>query len=108
MRKAMISAAAAVMMVLAAPALAAGVEIPKRDWSFQGPFGTYDRASMQRGLQIYMENCASCHSLNLMYYRNLADLGYAPAKIKAFAAEHEVNAGPNEEGDIFNENGESN
>jgi ubiquinol-cytochrome c reductase cytochrome c1 subunit len=102
MRKAMISAAAAVMMALAGPALAAGgVEIPKREWSFEGLFGTYDRGSMQRGLQIYKENCSGCHSLNLMYYRNLADLGYEPAQIKAFAAENEVQDGPNDEGEMY-------
>jgi len=102
MRKAMISAAAAVMMALAGPALASGgVEIPKREWSFEGLFGTYDRASMQRGLQIYKENCSGCHSLNLMYYRNLADLGYEPAQIKAFAAENEVQDGPNNEGEMY-------
>lgn len=102
MRKAMISAAAAVMMALAGPALAAGgVEIPKREWSFEGLFGTYDRAAMQRGLQIYTESCSSCHSLNLMYYRNLADLGYEPAQIKAFAAENEVQDGPNDEGEMY-------
>ncbi len=101
MRKAMISAAAAVMMALAGPALAAGgVEIPKRDWSFEGLFGTYDRAAMQRGLQIYMEGCSGCHSLNLIYYRNLADLGYSPAQIKVFAAEAEVPAEPDDEGEI--------
>lgn len=102
MRKAMMSAAAAVMMVLTGPALAAGgVEIPKRDWSFEGIFGTYDRASMQRGLQVYKEVCAGCHSLNLIYYRNLADLGYSPEQIKAFAAENEVQDGPNDEGEMY-------
>lgn len=102
MRKAMMSAAAAVMMVLTGPALAAGgVEIPKRDWSFEGIFGTYDRASMQRGLQVYKEVCAGCHSLNLIYYRNLADLGYSPDQIKAFAAENEVQDGPNDEGEMY-------
>lgn len=102
MRKAIISTAAAVMMALAGQALASGgVEISKREWSFEGLFGTYDRASMQRGLQIYKEVCSGCHSLNLIYYRNLADLGYAPAQIKAFAAEGDVQDGPNNEGVMY-------
>ena len=102
MRKAMISAAAAVMMALTGPALAAvGIELPKRDWSFEGPFGTYDRAAMQRGLQIYKEVCSGCHSLNLIYYRNLGDLGYSEAQIKGFAAEEEVEDGPDSEGEMY-------
>ena len=102
MRKAMISAAAAVLMGFAGPALAAGgVEIPKREWSFQGIFGTYDRAAMQRGLQIYKEVCAGCHSLNQIYFGNLTDLGYAEAQVKAFAAEYEVQDGPNDEGEMY-------
>ncbi|MBI08794.1 MAG: cytochrome c1 [Rhodospirillaceae bacterium] len=102
MRKAMISAAAAALMAITGSALAAGgVEIPKRDWSFQGIFGTYDRVSMQRGLQIYKENCSGCHSLNLIYFRNLTDLGYTEAQVKAFAAEYEVQDGPNDEGEMY-------
>jgi ubiquinol-cytochrome c reductase cytochrome c1 subunit len=94
--------ASAVLLGLASPVLAAGgVEIPKHEWSFEGPFGTYDRAAMQRGLQVYNEVCAGCHSLNLIYYRNLADLGYSPEQIKAFAAENEVQDGPNGEGEMY-------
>lgn len=102
MWKAIKTLAGAALLGLASPAFAAGgVEIPKQEWSFQGPFGTYDRAAMQRGLQIYKEGCAGCHSLNLIYYRNLADLGYTPEQIKAFAAENEVEDGPNDEGEMF-------
>ncbi len=102
MLKAIKTLAGVVMLGLASPVLAAGgVEIPKQEWSFQGPFGTYDRASMQRGLQIYKEVCAGCHSLNYIYYRNLADLGYSPEQIKAFAAENEVQDGPNDEGEMY-------
>tara|TARA_Y100000588_G_scaffold141019_1_gene154943 strand:- start:545 stop:1303 length:759 start_codon:yes stop_codon:yes gene_type:complete len=102
MRKAMMSAAAAVLMALSGSALAAGgVEVPEREWSFEGVFGTYDRASMQRGLQIYKESCSGCHSLNLIYFRNLTDLGYTEAQAKAFAAEYEVQDGPNDEGEMY-------
>ena len=103
MRKAILSATAAIFLVLSGPSLAVeSVEIPKRDWSFQGIFGTYDRASMQRGLQIYKESCSGCHSLNLIYFRNLTDLGYNEAQVKAFAAEYEVQDGPNDEGEMYN------
>ena len=102
MRKAIITLISAVVFGAAGQAAASGgVEIPKQSWSFEGPFGTYDRAAAQRGLQIYKEVCAGCHSLNLIYYRNLTELGYSEAAVKAFAAEHEVQDGPNEEGEMF-------
>src|SRR5690606_11042430 len=58
------------------------------NWSFSGPFGTYDKAQLQRGLQVYKEVCSACHSLDLVAFRTLADLGYSEAQVKAFAAEY--------------------
>ena len=52
-------------------------------------------------MQVYQELCAGCHSLDFIYYRNLADIGYSEAAIKAFAAEEEVEDGPNSEGDMY-------
>ena len=100
MRRAMITVAAALILGSAGQAQAA-VEVPQQDWSFEGIFGTYDRASAQRGLQVYKEVCAGCHSLDQIYYRNLADIGYSEAAIKAFAAEEEVQDGPDSEGEMY-------
>jgi len=100
MRRAMITVAAALILGSAGQAQAA-VEVLKQDWSFEGIFGTYDRASAQRGLQVYKEVCAGCHSLDQIYYRNLADIGYSTAAIKAFAAEEEVQDGPDSEGEMY-------
>ena len=88
-----------VSLFLTAPAMAAGgnVELQKRDWSFSGPFGTFDKAAMQRGLQAYREVCAGCHGMKLIAFRNFADLGYNNDEIKAIAAEYEVQDGPNED-----------
>ena len=86
------------------PVLAAGggdVTLRSADWSFSGPFGTFDKASMQRGFQAYKEVCAGCHSMDYIAFRNLADLGYNEAEIKAIAAEYEVVDGPNDEGEMF-------
>ncbi len=80
---------------------AEGIEIPKQDWSFGGLFGTFDRAALQRGLQVYREVCSGCHSLDLIAFRNLAELGYDEDEIKAFAAEAIVVDGPNDEGEMF-------
>ncbi len=62
-------------------------EYPK-DVSFahDGPFGTYDRAQLQRGLKVYEAVCAACHSLNLVAFRNFEDLGYSEEQVKAIAS----------------------
>lgn len=78
-----------------------GPAIPSQDWSFSGPFGTYDKGAMQRGYKIYREVCASCHSMKRIYFRNLEAMGYNEAQIKNIASEYTVEDGPNEEGDMF-------
>lgn len=74
---------------------------PDRDWSFEGMLGTFDRAQLQRGFQVYREVCAACHGLKRVYYRNLTALGYSEAQVKAVAAEYTVMDGPNDEGEMF-------
>ncbi|QLF70978.1 cytochrome c1 [Peteryoungia desertarenae] len=71
------------------------------DWSFAGPFGTYDKGQLQRGLKVYTEACAVCHSMNLVAFRTLTDLGYSEAQVRAFAANYEVEDGPNADGEMF-------
>ena len=61
-------------------------EPPQLHWSFAGPFGTFDKQQLQRGLKVYKEVCSACHSLNRVAFRNLADLGYSDAQVKAFAS----------------------
>lgn len=89
--------------VLSTSSMAAGnaPKPPAQDWSFKGLFGTFDRASAQRGFQVYTEVCAGCHSLNLLSYRHLAGIGFSEDQIKAIAAEVEVTDGPNDEGEMF-------
>ncbi len=75
---------------------------PKQEkWSFAGPFGTYDKGQLQRGLKVYKEVCSACHSMNLVAFRTLEGLGYSPEQVKAFAAEYEVEDGPNADGEMF-------
>ena len=45
----------------------------------------YDRQQLQRGFQVYKEVCAACHCLNLVAFRDLEDLGYNEAEVKAIA-----------------------
>jgi len=106
MLKALITATIALIATFGVSnmAVAAGgdtTELQTREWSFSGPFGTFDKASMQRGFQVYREVCAGCHSMDLIAFRNLADLGYNEAEIKAIAAEYEVQDGPDDEGEMF-------
>ena len=102
MRTLLLAGAAAAMLTLSAPAMAAeGPELPSVDWSFGGLFGTYDRGALQRGFQVYTEVCSSCHSLNLLSYRNLSAIGFTDDQIKKIAAEIEVTDGPDDEGEMF-------
>ena len=71
------------------------------DWSFAGPFGTYDKGQLQRGLKVYKEVCAACHSMELVAFRTLEGLGYSEAQVKAFAADYTVQDGPNADGEMF-------
>jgi ubiquinol-cytochrome c reductase cytochrome c1 subunit len=71
------------------------------EWSFAGPFGKYDKGQLQRGLKVYKEVCSACHSMNLVSFRTLEDLGYSEDQVKAFAAEYEVQDGPNGDGEMF-------
>jgi ubiquinol-cytochrome c reductase cytochrome c1 subunit len=73
----------------------------EKDWSFAGPFGTYNKGQLQRGLKVYKEVCSACHSMDLVAFRTLEDLGYSEAQVKALAAEYTVTDGPNADGDMF-------
>jgi len=79
-------------------------ELIKNNWSFEGVFGTFDRASLQRGYQVYQEVCSGCHSIHHLSYRNLSEKGgpeFLPEEAKAIAMQYEVTDGPNEEGEMF-------
>lgn len=91
------------LMLVPAPVMAAGdaPKPPAIDWSFSGPFGAFDRAELQRGFQVYKQVCAACHSMDLVYYRNLTALGYSEDQVKSAAAEYSVMDGPNDEGEMF-------
>ena len=89
--------------LIATPAIAAeeAPHPPQVQWSFDGPFGTFDRASVQRGFQVYKQVCAACHSMNYISYRNLVDIGLTEMQVKAVAAEVNVADGPNDDGEMF-------
>ena len=62
----------------------------KTNWSFKGIFGTFDRASLQRGYQVYQEVCSGCHSVQHLSYRNLSEKGgpeFSVEEAKAIASQ---------------------
>ncbi|MDR6853197.1 ubiquinol-cytochrome c reductase cytochrome c1 subunit [Sphingomonas sp. BE123] len=63
---------------------------PAGGFSFEGAFGTYDKRQLQRGMQVYKEVCAACHSLRLVSFRDLAALGYSEGQIKTIAKGFQV------------------
>jgi|TARA_B100002052_G_scaffold295883_1_gene323231 ubiquinol-cytochrome c reductase cytochrome c1 subunit len=80
------------------------VKFLETDWTFKGLFGKYDRASLQRGYQVYTEVCAACHSMQYLSYRNLAEPGgpeFTEEEAKFIAASFEVLDGPNSDGEMF-------
>ncbi|WP_374314382.1 cytochrome c1 [Dongia sp.] len=89
----------AVLFVAASPKHEVHVE--KESWSFQGFFGKFDRPQLARGFQVYKEVCSACHSMNLLSYRNLQEIGFSEAAVKEIAASVTVMDGPNDEGDMF-------
>ncbi len=76
----------------------------KVNWSFKGLTGKFDRASLQRGFQVYKEVCSSCHSMQYLSYRNLGEAGgpeFSEAEVKAIASSVEITDGPDNQGEMF-------
>lgn len=98
--------AGGLMLATAVPADAAGkADKPESfEWSFSGPFGTFDRGQLQRGYKVYKQVCAACHAMSKVAFRNLSQPGgpgFSEEQVKALAAEFEVEDGPDENGETF-------
>ncbi|MFA7430836.1 MAG: cytochrome c1 [Rhodospirillaceae bacterium] len=92
LRKFLIAALTAAGIAAVTPALAAGgdTKMVHREWSFDGVFGRFDNAQLQRGLQVYREVCSTCHGLELVRFRNLLDIGVSEDDAKAYAEGYEI------------------
>ena len=75
--------------------------MPDHEWSFEGITGTFDKAALQRGFKVYREICSGCHSMRLLYYRDLIDIGFNEEEVKVIASDYTVVDGPNDEGEMF-------
>ncbi|HQU68385.1 MAG TPA: cytochrome c1 [Albidovulum sp.] len=87
-----ITVTAAVLAFLSAPVAAQEMEVMEiedTDFSFEGPFGTFDQMQLQRGLQVYTEVCSACHGMKQVRIGELAEEG-GPAlpedQVRAYAA----------------------
>ena len=76
----------------------------KYNFSFNGIFGSIDKNSAQRGLQVFTEVCASCHGLDHLAYRNLEDIGYNKSQINNIARQFLIDDIPDENGEIKKRN----
>ncbi|MEM0978452.1 MAG: cytochrome c1 [Pseudomonadota bacterium] len=87
---------AGLALATATGALAAGKEgkpIPNIDFSYDGVFGKFDQAQLQRGLQVYTAICSSCHGLELVAFRTLGDEGgpgLSEEQVKAYAEQFDI------------------
>ncbi len=79
-------------------------QIERQKWSFSGPFGQFDKVQLQRGFAVYKEVCSSCHTLNRVAFRNLAQPGgpnFDVEGVKALVAkEYKVDDEPNDDGKV--------
>jgi ubiquinol-cytochrome c reductase cytochrome c1 subunit len=71
------------------PTAAAVYHLPEKEvhFSFDGPFGKYDRQQLQRGFQVYQEVCSACHSMKLVAFRDLEEIGFSKPEVKALASQ---------------------
>ncbi|HUC72145.1 MAG TPA: cytochrome c1 [Stellaceae bacterium] len=102
--RAPLAAAALLALLLLAPVRGEAQDVPplpRQQWSFDGVFGTYDKAAMQRGFQVYKQICSACHPVKHLYFRDLEALGYTPDQVKAIAASYQVADGPNDQGKMY-------
>jgi len=93
-KKLVISAVAALGLTSGASFAAGGAGyVENYDFSFEGPFGSFDQNQLQRGLQVYTEVCAACHGLQYVPLRTLHDeggVGLPEDQVRAYAENFEV------------------
>ena len=85
-------------------AMESNTKLLQTNWSFKGIFGKFDRGELRRGYQVYSEVCSGCHSMSQLSYRNLYEKGgpeFSKDIAKGIAASHDINDGPNADGEMF-------
>ena len=108
--KKLASLALAGLLLASGSTLAAEGQKPAKgiSFSFEGPFGTFDRQQLQRGYKVYKEVCSNCHSMHYVSFRNLSQKGgpeFSEEQVKALAAGYTVKDGPDDSGEMFDRPG---
>ncbi|MGR3494993.1 cytochrome c1 [Citreimonas sp.] len=93
MLKTLTLSALTALTLTAGGAFAAGGEghVTDYEFSFEGPFGSFDQAQLQRGLQVYTEVCSACHGLQYVPIRTLSEEsgpGLPEDQVRAYAAQN--------------------
>ena len=52
--------------------------------------GHFDRRQVQRGFQVFKEVCSACHSIRLVAFRDLQQIGYTAPEVKAIANQWQI------------------
>uniref|UniRef100_A0A7S2KWM0 Cytochrome c domain-containing protein n=1 Tax=Leptocylindrus danicus TaxID=163516 RepID=A0A7S2KWM0_9STRA len=81
------------------------VHAPHHHWNHTGSLSSFDCAAVRRGFQVYRQVCATCHSVELVCWRNLVNVTHPELELKAMAEEVEYVDGPNDEGEMFDRPG---
>lgn len=68
-----------VLLLILPPGIASANEAMKLN---RAPIDSRDVASLQRGAQVFVNYCLSCHSAESMRYQRLTDLGLTDAQIR--------------------------
>jgi ubiquinol-cytochrome c reductase cytochrome c1 subunit len=77
------------------------IHTPHYHWPHDGKFSSYDHGAMRRGYEVYRQVCSTCHSMDLICFRNLVGETHTEVQAKALAASYEVKDGPDDEGNYF-------
>ena len=99
------AAAAAVLAVASSPSVTLlnddAIPPTAYPWRHRGFFSSYDCAALRRGFQVYREVCASCHSLELIRWRELVGVTHTKEEVQDMCKEVDVIDGPNDQGEMF-------
>ncbi|MFN4089531.1 MAG: cytochrome c1 [Alphaproteobacteria bacterium] len=105
LRDGALAACLGLMVPAVAVAAPAGPTPPAVDWKFNGIFGTFDQAEVQRGFLVYDQVCAVCHAMSLASYRYLMQAGVSEAAAAEIASQKTVRDGPDDDGEMFDRPG---
>jgi ubiquinol-cytochrome c reductase cytochrome c1 subunit len=82
------------------------IHAPAYPWNHAGPVSAFDTGAIRRGFEVYRNVCSTCHSMDLLAYRNLVGVSHTEEQAKALALSVDVTDGPNDEGEMFTRPGE--